>query len=99
MERKSGLTFTTKRLQTKDLIFDGRLTVESGLLVDSCVENENLIEPGCNGEQDTHVICDNNSTPSPNMSCRNLKILILLQTLTTTRATMMNFTNFVQSPQ
>ena len=72
-EGQSQLTFTPKRLRTEEHIFEGSLTVESGSLADNCIENENLVEPGCNSEEDTHVICDNDSTRLPNTSSGNVE--------------------------
>ena len=60
-------------MRTEEHIFDGSLTVECGLLVDNYKEKENSVEPGCNSEQDTYVICDNDSAPSPNTSCWNVE--------------------------
>ena len=72
-EGQSQLTFTPKRLRTEEHTFEGSLTVESGSLADNCIENENLVEPGCNSEEDTHVICDNDSTRLPNTSSGNVE--------------------------
>ena len=94
------ITFTPKWLRTKEHIFEGRLTAKSGSLADNCIGNENLVEPGYNSEDDKHVICnDNDSTPLPNKSSDNVEDNILLQILTTTKATMTSFTNLNQSSQ
>lgn len=87
-------------MRTKKHIFEGSLTARSGSLADNCIGNENLVEPGYNSEDDKHVICnDNDSTPLPNKSSDNVEDIILLQILTTTKATMISFTNLNQSSQ
>ena len=73
LEGQSQLSFTPKQLRTEEHIFEGSLTVECGSLADNCTENKNLVEPGCNSEEDTQVICDNESTQLPNTSSRNVK--------------------------
>ena len=66
-------------MRTKEHISEGSLTVESGSLADNCIENENLVEPGRNSEEDTLAICDdNNSIPSPNMSSGNVEDINLV---------------------
>ena len=43
-------------MQPEEHITEGSLTVESRSLADNCIENGNLVEPGCNSEEDTRVI-------------------------------------------
>ena len=78
LEGQSHFPFTPKRLRTEEHIFDGSSTVESGSLADNCIENENLVEPGCNIAEDTHAIYDNDSTHYQMRHLEMLKILILL---------------------
>ena len=60
-------------MRTEKHNFEGSLTVDSESLIDNCTKNENLAEIGSETEQDNHIICDKNSTSSPNMSCRNIE--------------------------
>ena len=73
LEGQSQLTFTPKQLRTEEHIFEGSLIVKSGSLVDNCIENENFVGPGCNTEEDTHVICENYSTWLPNTTSGNVE--------------------------
>ena len=60
-------------MRTEKHNFEGSLTVASESLIDNCTKNENLAELGSKTEQDNHIICDKDSTSSPNMSCRNVE--------------------------
>ena len=69
-------------MQTDKVLSAGSSTGKSGSLADSYMKTENLVEPGCNAEQDTHII-------TSQLHRRNVEI---------TKATMMNFKNLNQSP-
>lgn len=63
------------------------------------MENGNSVEPGCNSEQDTRVVCDKNSASLSSTSIVKLKTLIWLQIMTTTKRTMKNVKDLSQSLQ
>ena len=84
--KNNQLKFTPKRLRTKEHIFKGSLTIEK------------LVEPGCNSEEDTHVICDNDSTPLLNMSYGNVENVNIVAN-SDDHESMINVRNLNQSPQ
>ena len=84
--KNNQLKFTPKRLRTKEHIFKGSLAIEK------------LVEPGCNSEEDTHEICDNNSTPLLNTSSEDVENVNIVAN-SDDRESMINIRNLNQSPQ